>query len=122
MATKRSKSPKGQVSAKSAAQRVTEEAQAVGADVVPEGEISTETLDQRPITDDQRRTLLSDWDFHLFNEGSHHRLWEKLGAHVAPGGTIFGVWAPTAAAGAAIPGWNAWGPPAHRPRPPRPPR
>src|SRR5262245_35111524 len=26
-------------------------------------------------------SLLSDWDLHLFNEGTHHRLWEKLGAH-----------------------------------------
>src|SRR6185295_9289514 len=55
-------------------------------------------------------TLLSDWDFHLFNEGSHHRLWEKLGAHLAPGGAIFGVWAPNAAAVSVIGEWNDWNP------------
>src|SRR5262249_39897576 len=45
-------------------------------------------------------SLLGDTDLHLFNEGSHLRLWEKLGAH--PGtsdgrtGTHFAVWAPAA--------------------------
>ncbi|GAC1651647.1 MAG: 1,4-alpha-glucan branching protein GlgB [Gemmatimonadaceae bacterium] len=39
-------------------------------------------------------------DLHLFNEGTHHRLWEKLGAHVRTidgvRGTSFAVWAPNA--------------------------
>src|SRR5262245_13840149 len=45
-------------------------------------------------------SLLTDHDLYLFNEGSHFRLYEKLGAHpvVAGGedGTYFAVWAPDA--------------------------
>src|SRR5436190_10814389 len=90
------------------ASNLTDEAQAVGADVVPRGLISTEDVESEP------RTVLSDWDYHLFNEGSHHRLWEKLGAHLVPGGAIFGVWAPNAASVSVIGDWNAWNPGAHR--------
>ncbi|MBM2813044.1 MAG: 1,4-alpha-glucan-branching enzyme [Chloroflexi bacterium] len=43
---------------------------------------------------------LGDLDLHLFNEGSHRRLWEKLGAHVVTidrmTGVAFAVWAPNA--------------------------
>jgi len=43
---------------------------------------------------------LGDVDLHLFNEGTHRRLWEKLGAHprVVDGvpGVAFAVWAPNA--------------------------
>jgi 1,4-alpha-glucan branching enzyme len=98
MATTRRK----RVSAKTVSQRVTEEAQAVGADVVPRSAISTIDMPNEP------HTLLSDWDYHLFNEGSHHRLWEKLGAHPLPGGTMFGVWAPNAESVSVIGEWNGW--------------
>ena len=64
---------------RTSAENFTDEAQAVGADVVPHGVITTEEAETAP------RTLLSEWDYHLFNEGSHHRLWEKLGAHLVPG-------------------------------------
>src|SRR5690242_4717437 len=84
---------------------IEEEAQNVGADVVPQGTITTE---ERPATQ------LSDWDYHLFNEGSHHRLWEKLGSH--PGehngvaGTFFAVWAPNARSVSVVGDWNGWNP------------
>ena len=43
---------------------------------------------------------LGDVDLHLFNEGTHRRLWEKLGAHVREvdgvRGVAFAVWAPNA--------------------------
>jgi 1,4-alpha-glucan branching enzyme len=43
---------------------------------------------------------LTDDDLYLFNEGSHYRLYHKLGAHVLkepePLGTYFAVWAPDA--------------------------
>ena len=45
-------------------------------------------------------SLLTDDDLYLFNEGSHYRLYHKLGAHVLkepePLGTYFAVWAPDA--------------------------
>src|SRR5213592_4243919 len=85
---------------------VTDEAQAVGADVVPSGVISTEDLETEP------RTLLSDWDYHLFNEGSHHRLWDKLGSHPMERdgviGTMFAVWAPNARSVSVVGDWNGW--------------
>ena len=44
-----------------------------------------------------RLSLLGEQDLYLFNEGSHVRLWEHLGAHPLPeGGVVFGVWAPSA--------------------------
>ena len=56
--------------------------------------------------------LLSSDDLHLFAEGSHEQLYDKLGAHpmtVDGGtGTHFAVWAPTAAAVAVIGDWSAW--------------
>ncbi len=53
--------------------------------------------------------LLGAQDFHLFNEGTHARLHEKLGAHVEAGaGTRFAVWAPNAAAVAVVGDWDGW--------------
>src|SRR3954447_1778401 len=51
-------------------------------------------------------------DLHLYNEGTHQRLYEKLGAHpcVLDGthGTYFAVWAPNAEQ-VSVPGdWNGW--------------
>ena len=53
-------------------------------------------------------TLFSDWDLHLFNEGTHLRLWEKLGAHIVPGGVMFAVWAPNATRVSVIGDFNDW--------------
>jgi 1,4-alpha-glucan branching enzyme len=64
---------------------------------------------------------LSADDLYLFNEGSHLRLWEKLGAHpgVVDGrrGTHFAVWAPDAATVAVIGDFNGWEPSRHPLRP-----
>ena len=47
-----------------------------------------------------RPSLLTDFDLYLFNEGTHARVYEKLGAHVTTvdgtPGVIFSVWAPNA--------------------------
>ncbi|MEA2490983.1 MAG: 1,4-alpha-glucan branching enzyme, partial [Acidobacteriota bacterium] len=53
-------------------------------------------------------SLLSDWDFHLFAEGTHSKLWQKLGSHIVPGGTMFAVWAPNAAAVSVMGDFNGW--------------
>ncbi len=54
--------------------------------------------------------ILSDLDLHLFNEGTHRRLWECLGAQPQPtGGVRFAVWAPNASAVFAQGDWNGWG-------------
>jgi 1,4-alpha-glucan branching enzyme len=57
-------------------------------------------------------SLLTDFDLHLFNEGSHFRLYEKLGAHpmTVQGreGTFFAVWAPDAERVSVIGDFNGW--------------
>ena len=62
-------------------------------------------------------SLLSDDDLFLFNEGTHTRLWERLGAHPqrARGvdGTFFAVWAPNARSVSVIGDFNGWDPRAH---------
>src|ERR1044072_6845260 len=46
------------------------------------------------------RLALSGHDLYLFREGTHSRLYQKLGAHLVEGATEFAVWAPNAAPGA----------------------
>jgi 1,4-alpha-glucan branching enzyme len=49
-------------------------------------------------------------DVYLFNEGTHSRLWEKLGAHVTDEGTHLAVWAPNAERVSVIGDFNGWNP------------
>jgi len=66
-------------------------------------------------------TLLSDQDLSLFNEGSHFRLYEKLGAHplTVDGveGTYFAVWAPNAEQVFVMGTFNGWDKTSHPLRP-----
>jgi len=52
--------------------------------------------------------LLTADDLFLINQGTHHRLYKKLGAHVIEGGTSFAVWAPNAKQVSVIGDWNGW--------------
>ena len=56
------------------------------------------------------QSLLTPFDLHLFNEGSHSHLYEKLGAHISkdPEGTSFAVWAPNADWVSVIGDFNGW--------------
>ncbi len=47
-------------------------------------------------------------DLFLFNEGSHRRLAEKLGAHLCVDGVRFAVWAPAARDVSVVGDWNFW--------------
>jgi 1,4-alpha-glucan branching enzyme len=125
---------------KSRAQAAVEELQNVGADVVPSvaidvagggedaarsagGDAGAPHLEPEAIREhrvDQIQpeitgppALITDWDLHLFNEGTHHRLWDKLGSHVVPGGVVFGVWAPNAARVSVIGDFNDWNKESH---------
>ncbi len=63
---------------------------------------------------------LTDADLYLFGEGTHYRLYEKLGAHpsATPGaGTSFAVWAPNAVSVSVIGDFNDWRPHVHELRP-----
>jgi len=66
-------------------------------------------------------SLLTDQDVYLFNEGTHHRLHEKLGAHTGmvggTKGTHFAVWAPNARGVSVIGSFNGWDPAADPMRP-----
>src|SRR6266536_1528366 len=57
-------------------------------------------------------SLLGDQDLHLFNEGTHNRLYVKLGAHLLSAdsatGTCFAVWAPNAREVHVMGDFNSW--------------
>jgi 1,4-alpha-glucan branching enzyme len=59
-----------------------------------------------------RSPYLTDFDIHLFAEGNHHRIYEKLGAHPAEmngvKGVYFAVWAPNARNVSVIGDFNHW--------------
>jgi 1,4-alpha-glucan branching enzyme len=58
--------------------------------------------------------VLSDYDLHLLVEGTHHRSYEKLGAHLREvdgvRGVQFAVWAPNAKEVSVIGDFNGWRP------------
>jgi 1,4-alpha-glucan branching enzyme len=56
--------------------------------------------------------VLSEFDIHLFSQGNHHRIFDKLGAHITTinnvSGTLFSVWAPCARRVSVIGSFNQW--------------
>lgn len=56
--------------------------------------------------------VLTDFDLHLFNEGTHHKIFEKLGAHLrsinSVDGALFAVWAPCARRVSVVGSFNQW--------------
>jgi 1,4-alpha-glucan branching enzyme len=59
-----------------------------------------------------RSPLLTEFDLHLFAEGNHHRVYEKMGAHLinvdGVQGVYFAVWAPNARNISVIGNFNNW--------------
>ncbi|MDQ6859620.1 MAG: 1,4-alpha-glucan branching enzyme, partial [Verrucomicrobiota bacterium] len=57
-------------------------------------------------------TVMGEVDLHLFAEGNHHRIYEKLGAHVRSlgdvAGVYFAVWAPNAQRVSVVGDFNGW--------------
>ncbi len=69
------------------------------------------------ISNTNENTMLSDFDFQLFGEDKHFRLFDKLGAHLVThngiNGAQFAVWAPNAASVSVIGDFNRWDTNAH---------
>ena len=63
-------------------------------------------------------TRFSEFDIHLFREGRHYKLYDKLGAHLmtynGQQGTYFALWAPNAEAVSVIGNFNHWRPGEHK--------
>jgi len=71
-------------------------------------------IEPAPPSDEQRSILLTSFDLHLFNEGKHNRLYQKLGAHMTvmdgKPGTYFAIWAPDAERISVVGDFNGWNP------------
>ncbi len=73
-----------------------------------------ENLNEKKIYDPYFFTnrKMSDLDFHLFSEGNHHHIYEKLGAHLIEiegvKGVFFSLWAPNAINISVIGDFNHW--------------
>ena len=67
--------------------------------------------------DREPSAALTDLDIYLFREGRHHRLYERLGAHLGEldgvDGVSFAVWAPNAAQVSVVGDFNGWDPGRH---------
>jgi 1,4-alpha-glucan branching enzyme len=61
--------------------------------------------------------MLTDEDVYLFNEGTHYRLYQKLGAHLrnvdGQDGVCFSVWAPNAQSVSVMGDFNGWNKESH---------
>jgi len=70
------------------------------------------TSNHPPIAFPADRAVVGEQDLYLFNEGSHYRLYEKLGAHPCTrdgeAGTQFAVWAPGAEQVYVMGDFNGW--------------
>ena len=59
-----------------------------------------------------KHSLLTELDIHLFREGKHYRIYEKLGSHPltlnGEWGTLFAVWAPNARQVSVVGNFNEW--------------
>ena len=64
------------------------------------------------MTDVKQTDWLTDFDCHLFGEGKHYRIYEKLGAHLTErdgkSGVYFAVWAPNAQSVGVAGDFNDW--------------
>jgi len=65
-----------------------------------------------PETSIAQPRILTDQDLYLFNEGSHYRIYDRMGAHLASSngqaGAVFSVWAPNARNVSVVGGFNGW--------------
>ena len=67
-----------------------------------------------PILEQDTLSIFSDFDLHLFGQGKHYRIYEKMGAHPRTvngvEGVHFAVWAPNALSVSVMGDFNDWDP------------
>src|SRR5438874_7651597 len=82
------------------------------------GQVSSKSAECLPSPRYSPMSLLTDHDLYLFNEGSHLKLYERLGSHtrVVDGieGTNFAVWAPDAEKVFVMGRFNGWNKTGHQ--------
>ena len=88
-------------------------AQKVRSPRVSKGAVSNEALPDGRVSDTSGLSpTLGEMDLHLFGEGKHERIYEKLGAHVitheGKRGVAFAVWAPNAKSVSVVGDFNGW--------------
>ncbi len=80
---------------------------------------NTNTASEAPVHYDT--SLLTAEDLYLFNEGSHYRIYDKMGAHLIESagvaGALFSVWAPNSRRVTVSGSFNGWNPTSHQLRP-----
>jgi 1,4-alpha-glucan branching enzyme len=91
------------------------EAELPGLDRIPDYRLHVSQSDGRTtVVDDPYRygRVISDFDLYLYGEGSHLRIYERLGAHPLnvghASGVHFAVWAPNALRAAVLGDFNEW--------------
>ena len=72
----------------------------------------TRTL-HRPSVNEPTARRLTAHDVYFFREGTHRRLYERMGCQLSPQGAQFAVWAPNAERVAVIGDFNGWDAAAH---------
>jgi 1,4-alpha-glucan branching enzyme len=89
----------------------------MGSEEETQMETGSGSLVRAPWGDAAAASFISDDDLYLFNEGTHARLYEKLGAHRArmdgAEGTYFAVWGPNAQAVFVAGSFNDWNKESH---------
>ncbi len=89
-------------------------AQSVRSPRVSKGSLAKAVLPNSPAFDSRHNfsQTLGDLDLHLFGEGKHLRIYDKLGAHVTTHkgkrGVAFAVWAPAADEVSLVGNFNGW--------------
>ena len=61
-----------------------------------------------PLRDEQAQSWLTEYEQYLFSEGTFYQSYEKLGAHIVPGGVWFSLWAPNAERVSVLGDFNNW--------------
>jgi 1,4-alpha-glucan branching enzyme len=66
----------------------------------------------QPVAENTDHSRLTDFDLYLFRQGSHFKMYEKLGAHLSTEngtkGVYFAVWAPNAKTVSVVGAFNEW--------------